>query len=175
MQLFPHEVADVQPVLDLLFRQDPKDTEVRLAFLFLFVYFLQRFHFCYLWCQLHQTFTNSVYCHLIIPDLGNSLHAVAVAVHDLPHTLWPFSSGWTSGVWFWQGQRVYHGPHSSYCKGNISIRYNLDAMFQCFVEEIDLNVFVVNPTYWVCKLCYHLVWITVFLLVFFAVLSSCQW
>ncbi|XP_044187430.1 tubulin-specific chaperone D [Thunnus albacares] len=27
MQLFPHEVADVQPVLDLLFRQDPKDTE----------------------------------------------------------------------------------------------------------------------------------------------------
>uniref|UniRef100_A0A672ZRM6 Tubulin-specific chaperone D n=1 Tax=Sphaeramia orbicularis TaxID=375764 RepID=A0A672ZRM6_9TELE len=27
MQLFPHEVADVQPVLDLLSRQDPKDTE----------------------------------------------------------------------------------------------------------------------------------------------------
>ncbi|KAI4896654.1 hypothetical protein NFI96_012703, partial [Prochilodus magdalenae] len=27
MQLFPHEVADVQPVLDLLCRQDPKDTE----------------------------------------------------------------------------------------------------------------------------------------------------
>lgn len=31
MQLFPHEVADVQPVLDLLSRQDPKDSEVRLA------------------------------------------------------------------------------------------------------------------------------------------------
>ncbi|KAM4598518.1 tubulin-specific chaperone D [Polymixia lowei] len=28
MQLFPHEVADVQPVLDLLSRQDPKDTEI---------------------------------------------------------------------------------------------------------------------------------------------------
>uniref|UniRef100_A0A672MBV1 Tubulin-specific chaperone D n=1 Tax=Sinocyclocheilus grahami TaxID=75366 RepID=A0A672MBV1_SINGR len=27
MQLFPHEVSDVQPVLDLLCRQDPKDTE----------------------------------------------------------------------------------------------------------------------------------------------------
>ncbi|KAK2833361.1 hypothetical protein Q5P01_017250 [Channa striata] len=27
MQLFPHEVADVQPVLDLLSRQDPKDSE----------------------------------------------------------------------------------------------------------------------------------------------------
>uniref|UniRef100_A0A671Z020 Tubulin-specific chaperone D n=1 Tax=Sparus aurata TaxID=8175 RepID=A0A671Z020_SPAAU len=27
MQLFPHEVADVQPVLDLLTRQDPKDSE----------------------------------------------------------------------------------------------------------------------------------------------------
>uniref|UniRef100_A0AAR2IWP8 Tubulin-specific chaperone D n=1 Tax=Pygocentrus nattereri TaxID=42514 RepID=A0AAR2IWP8_PYGNA len=27
MQLFPHEVADMQPVLDLLCRQDPKDTE----------------------------------------------------------------------------------------------------------------------------------------------------
>ncbi|CAJ1075190.1 tubulin-specific chaperone D [Xyrichtys novacula] len=27
MQMFPHEVADVQPVLDLLSRQDPKDTE----------------------------------------------------------------------------------------------------------------------------------------------------
>uniref|UniRef100_A0A674AJ70 Tubulin-specific chaperone D n=1 Tax=Salmo trutta TaxID=8032 RepID=A0A674AJ70_SALTR len=27
MQLFPHEVADVQPVLDLLCRQDPKDPE----------------------------------------------------------------------------------------------------------------------------------------------------
>ncbi|KAM9346639.1 tubulin-specific chaperone D [Symphorus nematophorus] len=27
MQLFPHEVADLQPVLDLLFRQDPKDSE----------------------------------------------------------------------------------------------------------------------------------------------------
>ncbi|XP_062389202.1 tubulin-specific chaperone D [Sardina pilchardus] len=27
MQLLPHEVADVQPVLDLLCRQDPKDTE----------------------------------------------------------------------------------------------------------------------------------------------------
>ncbi|KAK7939149.1 hypothetical protein WMY93_002475 [Mugilogobius chulae] len=27
MQLFPHEVADVQPVLDLLLRQDPKDNE----------------------------------------------------------------------------------------------------------------------------------------------------
>ncbi|XP_031432213.1 tubulin-specific chaperone D [Clupea harengus] len=27
MQLFPHEVADLQPVLDLLCRQDPKDTE----------------------------------------------------------------------------------------------------------------------------------------------------
>lgn len=27
MQLFPHEVADVQPVLDLLLRQDPKDSE----------------------------------------------------------------------------------------------------------------------------------------------------
>ncbi|XP_029293698.1 tubulin-specific chaperone D isoform X2 [Cottoperca gobio] len=27
MQLLPHEVADVQPVLDLLSRQDPKDTE----------------------------------------------------------------------------------------------------------------------------------------------------
>lgn len=31
MQLLPHEVADVQPVLDLLSRQDPKDSEVRLA------------------------------------------------------------------------------------------------------------------------------------------------
>lgn len=30
MQLFPHEVADVHPVLDLLSRQDPKDPEVRL-------------------------------------------------------------------------------------------------------------------------------------------------
>ncbi|CAB1350255.1 unnamed protein product, partial [Coregonus sp. 'balchen'] len=30
MQLFPHEVADVQPVLDLLCRQDPKDPEVSL-------------------------------------------------------------------------------------------------------------------------------------------------
>ncbi len=28
MQLFPHEVSDLQPVLDLLCRQDPKDTEV---------------------------------------------------------------------------------------------------------------------------------------------------
>ncbi|XP_078140613.1 tubulin-specific chaperone D [Centroberyx gerrardi] len=28
MQLFPHEVANVQPVLDLLSRQDPKDTEI---------------------------------------------------------------------------------------------------------------------------------------------------
>lgn len=27
MQFFPHEVSDVQPVLDLLCRQDPKDTE----------------------------------------------------------------------------------------------------------------------------------------------------
>uniref|UniRef100_A0A4W4GJ88 Tubulin-specific chaperone D n=1 Tax=Electrophorus electricus TaxID=8005 RepID=A0A4W4GJ88_ELEEL len=27
MQLFPHEVSDLQPVLDLLLRQDPKDTE----------------------------------------------------------------------------------------------------------------------------------------------------
>ncbi|MCJ8746032.1 hypothetical protein PDJAM_G00137110 [Pangasius djambal] len=27
MQLFPHEVSDMQPVLDLLCRQDPKDTE----------------------------------------------------------------------------------------------------------------------------------------------------
>lgn len=27
MQVFPHEVADVQPVLDLLLRQDPKDSE----------------------------------------------------------------------------------------------------------------------------------------------------
>ncbi|XP_062871978.1 tubulin-specific chaperone D [Trichomycterus rosablanca] len=27
MQLFPHEVSDLQPVLDLLCRQDPKDTE----------------------------------------------------------------------------------------------------------------------------------------------------
>ncbi|XP_030646101.1 tubulin-specific chaperone D [Chanos chanos] len=27
MQLFPHEVSDVQPVLDLLYRQDPKDSE----------------------------------------------------------------------------------------------------------------------------------------------------
>ncbi|KAM7387217.1 hypothetical protein PAMA_009704 [Pampus argenteus] len=27
MQLFPHEVADVEPVLDLLSRQDPRDTE----------------------------------------------------------------------------------------------------------------------------------------------------
>uniref|UniRef100_A0A3B4A0V0 Tubulin-specific chaperone D n=1 Tax=Periophthalmus magnuspinnatus TaxID=409849 RepID=A0A3B4A0V0_9GOBI len=27
MQLFPHEVADVQPVLDLLLRQDPKDNK----------------------------------------------------------------------------------------------------------------------------------------------------
>lgn len=35
MQLFPHEVADVQPVLDLLSRQDPKDSEVRLEFLHL--------------------------------------------------------------------------------------------------------------------------------------------
>lgn len=34
MQLLPHEVADVQPVLDLLFKQDPKDSEVRLALLF---------------------------------------------------------------------------------------------------------------------------------------------
>ena len=34
MQLFPHEVADVQPVLDLLTRQDPKDSEVRLDLLF---------------------------------------------------------------------------------------------------------------------------------------------
>lgn len=33
MQLFPHEVADVQPVLDLLTRQDPKDSEVRLVVL----------------------------------------------------------------------------------------------------------------------------------------------
>lgn len=31
MQLFPHEVADVQPVLDLLTRQDPKDPEVKLS------------------------------------------------------------------------------------------------------------------------------------------------
>lgn len=30
MQLFPHEVADVQPVLDLMSRQDPSDSEVRL-------------------------------------------------------------------------------------------------------------------------------------------------
>ena len=30
MQLLPHEVADVHPVLDLLSRQDPKDTEVTL-------------------------------------------------------------------------------------------------------------------------------------------------
>ncbi|XP_056143333.1 tubulin-specific chaperone D isoform X2 [Lampris incognitus] len=28
MQLLPHEVVDVQPVLDLLSRQDPKDTEI---------------------------------------------------------------------------------------------------------------------------------------------------
>ncbi|XP_076000316.1 tubulin-specific chaperone D [Genypterus blacodes] len=28
MQLFPHEVSDVQPVLDLLSRQDPKDTGI---------------------------------------------------------------------------------------------------------------------------------------------------
>lgn len=30
MQLFPHEVADLPPVLDLLCQQDPKDNEVRL-------------------------------------------------------------------------------------------------------------------------------------------------
>lgn len=30
MQLFPHEVADLPPVLDLLSQQDPKDNEVRL-------------------------------------------------------------------------------------------------------------------------------------------------
>lgn len=29
MQLFPHQVADMQPVLDLLCRQDPKDIEVK--------------------------------------------------------------------------------------------------------------------------------------------------
>lgn len=29
MRLLPHEVADVQPVLDLLYRQDLKDSEVR--------------------------------------------------------------------------------------------------------------------------------------------------
>lgn len=29
MQLFPHEVADVQPVLNLISRQDPKDSEVK--------------------------------------------------------------------------------------------------------------------------------------------------
>ena len=30
MQLFPHEVVDVHPVLDLLSRQNPKDPEVSL-------------------------------------------------------------------------------------------------------------------------------------------------
>ncbi|TTQ55690.1 Tubulin-specific chaperone D [Bagarius yarrelli] len=30
MQLFPHEVSDLQPVLDLLCKQDPKDTEAQL-------------------------------------------------------------------------------------------------------------------------------------------------
>lgn len=30
MQLLPHEVADLPPVLDLLFQQDSKDNEVRL-------------------------------------------------------------------------------------------------------------------------------------------------
>ena len=33
MQLLPHEVADVQPVLDLLSRQDPKDPEVNVTFM----------------------------------------------------------------------------------------------------------------------------------------------
>lgn len=34
MRFLPHEVADVEPVLDLLSWQDPKDGEVRLAVLF---------------------------------------------------------------------------------------------------------------------------------------------
>lgn len=35
MQLLPHEVADVHPVLDQLSSQDPTDIEVRLAMTFL--------------------------------------------------------------------------------------------------------------------------------------------
>lgn len=97
MQLYPHEVADVQPVLDLLSRQDPKDSEVRLALFFMgknnipvlhskhtFVHFLPTNLVCIIF---GVRFTSGMFYNVLIPDLGNSLHAVVVAVHDLPHTL----------------------------------------------------------------------------------------
>lgn len=82
MQLFPHEVADVQPVLDLLSRQDPTDSEVRLA--------VPELHLCTLASCVFFAYivfvVKHLLYHLLISDLGNSLHAVVMAVHDLPYT-----------------------------------------------------------------------------------------
>ena len=124
MQLLPHEVADLQPVLDLLSKQDPTDIEVRLTLDVIGKCVFSSYRSClyYLCCSL----SSSMFDHVLIPDLGNALHAVAMAFHDLPHSLWPFSPGWQYGVKRWKGQRVHYGAYSIYFKGKLSIWNNLD-------------------------------------------------
>lgn len=74
---------------------------------------------------LSSSINNCVFYHLLIPDLGNSLYVAVMAIHDLPHTIWPVSSGWRSRVRWWQAQRAHHGPHSGYCKGMWRMYQNL--------------------------------------------------
>lgn len=73
---------------------------------------------CVFFAYIVFVFKHLLY-HLLISDLGNSLHAVVMAVHDLPYTFWPVSSGWPSGVRRQQGHSAHHGPHTSHCKGKL--------------------------------------------------------
>lgn len=79
MHVLPHEVADLQPVLDLLSRQDPTDPEVTLVLLTLGK------NNRYL--KSHLIFLLTNFLPPFVAELGNPLHSVVMAVNDLPHTL----------------------------------------------------------------------------------------
>lgn len=69
---------------------------------------------------------NPWWLALCLSDVGDQLHVAAVAVCDLPHTVWPVSSGWQSAV-RWQRQGAHHGPHPRHRQG----KYVTHTVFWC--------------------------------------------
>lgn len=80
------------------------------------------------------------------PDLGNSLHALVVAVHDLPDPFWPGPFWWKPCFCGRAGSAANHGSHPGHSKGeeNTSCSVFRTEMFGSVIQDvININIFCI--------------------------------